>query len=569
MRGLPQARWVGGAAVLALALAACGGSSSGSTPSSSSTPSGSSSSSASAPAASSGSSDAELQLGSCKPEHSLIPADTNESCGGRLIDALFTGLVTYDPKTAKPLNAVAEDISSTDNTVWTIKIKSGYKFSDGTPVDAQSFVDAWNWSAFGGNNMQNAYFFGIIDGFSDVQGDGDANGDGKISGAEITTDKTMKGLKVDSPTQFTVTLSSPNSVFPVIVGYTAFSPLPKSFFTDPTAFGKKPVGDGPFVFASGNGDDGYHVTAAADYTGPDKPKITKVFFKTYQSPDANYADILANNADWIEQVPPSVLQGKKYQQDVGEGHFVDQAVGIIQTLDLPIYQKNYSSPDLAKAIALSIDRKTITDKIFAGGRKPASGWVSPVVNGYKAGACGEFCDYDPAKAKTYLQKAGGFSGTLGFAYNADGAGNKETAEATCNSIQSAIGVKCIAKAYVDFSTLRKDVNGRKMTTMFRAGWQMDYPSIENFLVPLYTTKASSNDTDFTDKQFDDLTKQAAAAGTVDEANSLYQQAEARLALNMTSIPLWYSQEQSAWSSKLSNVIINQFGELDLASVTIK
>ncbi len=27
--------------------------------------------------------------------------------------------------------------------------------------------------------------------------------------------------------------------------------------------------------------------------------------------------------------------------------------------------------------------------------------------------------------------------------------------------------------------------------MFRTGWQMDYPAIENFLVPLYGTKASS------------------------------------------------------------------------------
>ena len=30
-----------------------------------------------------------------------------------------------------------------------------------------------------------------------------------------------------------------------------------------------------------------------------------------------------------------------------------------------------------------------------------------------------------------------------------------------------------------------------MKGMFRTGWQMDYPSIENFLAPIYKTGASS------------------------------------------------------------------------------
>ena len=38
--------------------------------------------------------------------------------------------------------------------------------------------------------------------------------------------------------------------------------------------------------------------------------------------------------------------------------------------------------------------------------------------------------------------------------------------------------------------------------MFRSGWQMDYPSIENFLAPIYGTNAGSNDTDYSNPQFD-------------------------------------------------------------------
>ena len=47
--------------------------------------------------------------------------------------------------------------------------------------------------------------------------------------------------------------------------------------------------------------------------------------------------------------------------------------------------------------------------------------------------------------------------------------------------------------------------------MFRTGWQMDYPSIENFLTPIYATGASSNDGDYSNPAFDKLLAEAAAA----------------------------------------------------------
>jgi oligopeptide transport system substrate-binding protein len=216
---------------------------------------------------------------------------------------------------------------------------------------------------------------------------------------------------------------------------------------------------------------------------------------------------------------------------------------------------------------MAIDRPTITKAVFNGGRTPATGWVSPVVDGYKAGACGEYCTYDPTKAKAELALSK-FKGPFSFSYNADGQGNKEAAEAICNSIKNALGVACLAKAYVDFATLRKDVNGKKMTNIFRTGWQMDYPSIENFLEPLYATGAGSNDGHFSDKTFDSLIKKANAQPQA-EGLATYQQAEARLADSMTIIPLWYQAQQSGWSERLGNVKVTPFSTLDLADVTVK
>lgn len=551
MRGRSTVGWTAGIAVAALALSACGGGDDGG---------------GAGGAGATGSSGGSIIVGNCKPQHPLVPADTNEVCGGNVVDALFTGLVVYNPDTAEAEMAVAKSIESSDNVNWTIKLNDGWKFTDGTRVDAKSFVDAWNYDAYGPNAMQNAYFFEPIKGFTDVQGE-DKNGDEKLTGSELPTTKTMSGLKVVDDTTFTVALTSPQSDLPLRLGYTAFAPLPQSFYDDPKGFGTKPVGNGPFKFDSGNGDVGYQLSAVPGYVGPDKPKVAKVNFKTYQSPEAEYTDLIAGsgNVDFVQQVPPSALAGDKWKSDLGD-RSLNKPIGVIQTATFPLYDKRFQNVDLRHAISLAVNRPLITKTIYNNGRTPATGWTSPILNGYQPNGCGEWCTYDAAKAKQLLQQAGGWSGSLTFSYNADGAGNKEAADAICNSIKNALDISCTPKSYVDFSTFRTDITAFKMTGMFRTGWQMDYPSLQNFLVPLYATNAPSNDGKYSSKEFDSLMKQAAAA-TGDEANKLYFQGEQVLAKDMPVIPLWYQAQQSGWSTKLADVKITPFGTLDLASVT--
>ena len=190
---------------------------------------------------------------------------------------------------------------------------------------------------------------------------------------------------------------------------------------------------------------------------------------------------------------------------------------------------NYADPKIRQAISMAIDRDTIIKQIFNGTREPATGWVSPVVDGYKAGQCGECCTFDPAKAKAMLAEAGGFKGDkITLSYNADGA-HKEWTEAVCNSIKQTLGVECQAVGVVDFATMRTKIRRRKMKGMFRTGWVMDYPSIENFLTPIYATGASSNDSDYSNPAFDKLLDEAAAADRPGRANAKYQEAEALLA----------------------------------------
>ena len=108
-----------------------------------------------------------------------------------------------------------------------------------------------------------------------------------------------------------------------------------------------------------------------------------------------------------------------------------------------------------------------------------------------------------------------------------------------------------------------------MKGMFRTGWQMDYPSIENFLAPIYKTGASSNDGLYSNPEFDKLITDAAAATDEAQANQLYQQAEALLAKDMPAMPMWYGKTTMGWSNKVTGVKITAFGTIDFSSVSLK
>ena len=553
MRGITRTvATVAGVSAVALLAAACGGNG-GSTSTSSS---------------SAGKTGGTATVQGCNPQNPLIPGNTQETCGGNVLDAITAKLVHYNPDTAAPENDIADKIETTDNQNFTVTLKKGYKFQDGTEVKSKNFVDAWNWVANGENAQNNSYFFEPIEGYADVQCTG-KNADDPCKDGKPKTDK-MSGLAVKDDYTFTIKTSEKVANLPVRLGYTAFSPLPDSFFNDPKAFGEHPIGAGPFKFDSWTKNVEIKLSKFADYSGKYKPKLDGVTFKIYQDNDTAYNDVVANQLDVNNNIPASAMIDDKYKQDLPDRN-LQKAVGVIQTITFAPEKTdpNYANPKIRQAISMAIDRKTIIKQIFNNTRQPATGWVSPVVDGYKANQCGEWCTFDAAKAKAKLDEAGGFKGgKMTISYNAD-ASHKAWVEATCNSIKGALGVDCVATPVVDFATFRSAIANRKMKGMFRTGWQMDYPSIENFLAPIFKTGASSNDGDYSNPEFDKLLTEAAAQTDAAAANQKYQQAEALLANDMPAIPMWYSTATFGWSDKVTGVKITAFGTIDFSSLALK
>ncbi|MER5635841.1 ABC transporter substrate-binding protein [Kitasatospora sp. NPDC002227] len=497
------------------------------------------------------------------PQNPLEPVNTNEVNGGAVLNMIFTGLVAYDPKTSKPSNANADSITSSDQQNWTVKLKPGWKFSDGTTVTASSYVDAWNYGALATNKQLNSSFFQYVQGYDDVA---PAKGSPKA--------QTMSGLKVVDDNTFTVALTQKFSTWPSTLGYSAFYPVPKAFFSDHAGYLNKPIGNGPYEITSWTRSQKMQLRPFAGYSGDQKAKNGGVDLKVYTDTNAAYADLQAGNLDIDNGIPNSAL--KTIQTDLN-GRYLNVPAGIIQTISFPLYQPQWSTDGaklVRQGLSMAIDRPTITKVVFNGTRTPATDWTSPVLGaagGYKEGLCGDECTFNAAKAKQLIQQGGGIpGGQLTISYNADGP-HKEWVDAACNSINNVMGdtKSCVGRPVGTFADFRNQVTTKQMTGAFRTGWQMDYPLIQDFLQPLYFTNASSNDSHYSNPQFDDLVSKANANGDQAAAVGQFQDAEKLLVTDMPVIPLWYQNGTVGWSSKVSNVTLDPFSVPVYKDITVK
>lgn len=504
-----------------------------------------------------------VSVSACTPAGLLIPTNTTESCGSDVLQPILAGLVTNDAKTGAIIEDLAEAVTTADNKTWTIKLHKGRKFHDGTEVLARNFVDAWNWAAYGPNGQSNNDWFSIVVGYEALNPKAPK---GEKPPAPATN--RMSGLRIVGDHEFQVELKNPVPVFKAQLSYKAFYPMPDSFFADPAAFGRKPIGAGPFQLVSGSPDSGYKLAAFAGYTGPAKPTIKGIDLKIYTSREAAYNDLVAGNLDLLRDIPASKLVADLWKRDL-RGRIVVQPRANIQALGMPYTDANPQllKPAVRQALSMAIDRKAIVDILFNGIGQPATGWVPPGVEGYQPGACGEYCSFDPAKAKELLAKAGGYKGDVKLYYAGDSE-VKSAMDAVCNSIQNTLGITCVTSALSDNATFRSYTRSGKADGPFPSNWTMDYPSIDNALIPLYSKDGTSNRGAYESAAFDALMDRAAKEDSA-AAIKTYQEAERLLAAEMPRVPLWNPAMTVGHSPKVRSVTLYANGRIDYSALSLK
>jgi oligopeptide transport system substrate-binding protein len=521
-------RWTAATAVLALALTGCGGSGD-----------------------SGGGNTVSAYV--CEPA-SLIPMNTNEQCGSQVLQALFTPLVRYNADTSVPeYTGMAESITSADQRVWTIKLRPGFTFHNGEAVDAQSYLRAWNAGAYGPNAYNDSYFYENIAGYDDLQG-------------AKPKAKEMSGLKAVDATTLQVTLKEPFSQYPVTLGYNAFYPVPASFTSDPKAYEKAPIGNGPFQM-DGVWEHNQQIktTRYPRYAGGKKPSIDGVTFRIYSNINTAYNDLLGGSLDIMDSLPPERLS--EARSTFGD-RFIDRPSSAFTYIGFPLYDRRFRSADLRTAFSMAIDRQAIIKAVYNGAYTPARSLVSPVVAGARPDPCGSACTYQPVKAKQLFDRAGGYSGTLTLWFNS-GQGHEKWMEAVANQLRTNLGIADIRFKSLDFAQYNPKLDANQMTGPFRLAWLMDYPSPQNYLQPIYSTTGSSNYSRYTNPRVDQLLAQGNAAGSVAAGITYYQRAEDLILADLPTIPMWFQKVQGAHSARTDHVVVDAFRRIRFDDITLR
>ncbi|KIQ07817.1 MULTISPECIES: peptide ABC transporter substrate-binding protein [Curtobacterium] len=480
-----------------------------------------------------------------EPQNPLIPSNTTETGGGKIIDAMFAGLKTYKPD-GTVVNDLAKSVESTDSKTYDIVLKSGQEFSNGEKITSESFTKAWDWASQLSNAQGARDFFNNIEGFNEKK------------------DSELTGLKVKSDTEFSVTLTGPDADWPARLGYSAFVPLPSEFYKDTKAFGENPIGNGPYKFASKDAwkhNQKVDLAVNKDYDGYRKAKNNGVEFVFYTSLDTAYSDAQAGNLDILDTVPAANF--KTYKSDFPDRN-VNQDAAIFQGFYMPYYLDHWKGEEgklRRAALSEAINREEITKKIFDGTRKPATDFTSPTIPGYDDSLTGDdVTKYNPSDAKKKWAEADKISpwkssDTFTLSYNADG-GHEDWVTAVANSISNSLGIKAEGKAYATFQESLAAQTDNKLTGGSRTGWQADYPSLYNFLQPNFETGAGNNYARYSSSEFDKSLADAQAQTDEKSADEGFAKSQEILLQDLPTIPLWYANEVGVWSDTVSNV---QFG----------
>lgn len=454
--------------------------------------------------------------------------------------SLFAPLTETDAK-GELHDVAAKSVTSSDNTTWTITLRDGWKFQNGEEVTPESYVKAWNHTAYGPNAWENSGELAAIVGYSDLN---------PTSGTPKT--KEMSGLKVTGKDTFTVTLDHADSQFPLQLSQaqTAFYPMPEAAYEDLKAYDAKPIGNGPYEMTEKwKANQPFTVTAWKGYEGT-KAKTKDVTFKSYSDMNTAYTDVLAGNAD-VLFLPADKMTSAG--ADFGDRLHSFDAPGI-DYLGFPLWDDRYANPDVRRAISMSIDREQVNKAIYGGLYEPATALTPPSMSGTQEGICGEACEFSPSKAKALLKEAGGFDGTITLVYPG-GNGLDSLYQAYANQIRQNLGVNTVAKATTDWASYYSELTDKKIEGPHFGHWGALYASQQNTLRALFTKAGGCAACTgyYQSDEVDQLLAKADSAGSQAEANEYYAETQKAVLKDFPVVPTFFDKYAYVVSDKIASL----------------
>jgi len=317
-------------------------------------------------------------------------------------------------------------------------------------------------------------------------------------------------------------------------------------------------------------------------------RITLVKNPDYWNKDAGgpYIDVInmpiieSAQTEWLEfqkgtldftRVPPGQVAAAENNPKVKSGEWTAKRwpelavyfIGMNMT-DKTLGQ----NPKLRQALALSADAQSVVNIVNEGVPVPATGYVPEGVPGYVPDQSPY--KYDPEKAKALVQEMGG-APTLQYWYNTDEGHQKIAEVLQAGWKKVGINVKLSNFEWGTFLDKLSKGNKGSGSQLFRMGWIADYPSMDNFLYPLFQSDQARTGsyTFYSNKQVDQLLLQARSTQDAAQRHNLYAQAEKLILTDMPAIPLYYYRGFYVSNNRIANFVWNPMGFVDMWTLWVK
>ena len=421
---------------------------------------------------------------------------------------------------------------------WTIKLKPGNTFQNGQPLTAKDYVDSWNMTAQGSNAWKNNGFFSKVEGYEALN---PPTPDGATP--KPTAVKTLSGLKQVDDLTFSVKLKVPFSQFGLTLQYLGLAPLPEEVRKNPDAYKRKPIGNGPYKLAADwNAGDDIKLAKWDGYKGPNAPEADAITYRFIPNADTAYNEFLAGNVDFVD-VPSTKV--KSFKTDAPDKWVTSVSSGA-NYLVLPAWDPRFKNPKLRHAFSMAIDRKAFADLVGLSDRPRA--WSRRTWPATATTPASTATSTRP-RPSSCSQEAGGFSGPLNINYNTTSATGQIFAEAIGNMLRQNLGleVKYTGKQGSEITEL---ADTRKLDGLRFSGWGHDYPSIEDYLTPMFKSNGDANFSGYSNPALDAVLAKGDAEPDQEKAIKLYQQAEDIALEDMPLIPLYTKSNAYLHSAKI-------------------
>jgi oligopeptide transport system substrate-binding protein len=399
--------------------------------------------------------------------------------------------------------AMADGEPQVSGNVYTIKLKSGLKWSDGQPLTAKDFEYSLKRECSAETAGPYEYVLGA--GMLDLVGCDDLfNGKGTADAV---------GVKAIDDTTLQMTIKAAKPTFTTIMSLWATFPVRQDIvekfgdkWTDPGNI----VVNGPFTLTEFVAKD--HVTLAPNpnWALDPKPQLQKltvkfiddqeVAFRAFQTGELDMTSIPATEIPTIQNDP--TLNSKFLK------------IGSLRIWSVEMQMKNpvLSNFNVRLALSRAIDRVSLVKVVYNDAYLPATYWLVKGIPGYQGDAPFEnIIGYDPAAAKQALADAGYPNGqgfpTLTITVT-DNPVRKAEGEFLQQAWKETLGINTEIQA-VDAKTRSATFNSKQFQ-LFPGGWQNDYPDPENSLIGLFDTGGGNNQYECSDPEIDAKLAQAGA-----------------------------------------------------------